>query len=376
MSLGATKFQVDVADKVHDPSNPKRFHYRFQGRHVAVDDQAAHGHSTKTEGDGKKSTPTYVNVDFEATLRDSTVDLGDVGVCERGSDGFVSFKVAGDGAASAEYSAAKVFIGSCSNLGGDIIYGRVADIVDADASGEVQVVVDSNFASEFDKMHAAFLEFTMQSYAGPTHIEHSSGLQYLKELGEDPAEFFHILNARYGRTGLIDRATASAGSALRGRRLACEGIDGVSGSADCDSTGSVGLYNCDTVSTDPDNRGCSSFTDASLTLLSNEVISYGGADFTIDLSCEECAVTMEGASLYSKISSDFSIDVDWDGVSVTAEVDYSYGAQLDGTIDLWRASKRNVATIYCTISDFLGVPCDACLRRFGSRLCSSTRRWN
>eukprot|EP00750_Incisomonas_marina_P001614 INCI11351.1.p1 GENE.INCI11351.1~~INCI11351.1.p1 ORF type:complete len:788 (-),score=165.28 INCI11351.1:448-2811(-) len=353
--LGDKPPKILVHDKVHHPLNPKQFHYRVQAlseEHVG--------------DDGEVVSAKHIHVDLEAVLRDTTVEVEDADcvVDEQGLGSFVVPESADDDA----LHHASVLVATCKNLDGAVVYGKVTAPVEIVGGGsQLAFAVDTRFKDETEKLHVAFSNFTMQSYAGPTPIENSKNLDYMKNINADAGAFYDLMNKRYGRTPPLGSLRGAGKPPKGGRRLETDSVGA--------ATGQTALWNCDRMGLDPTNPGCADFT-------SEEVILIDGLDFTVDgvnidvtLKCVDCAGTIEGASIFATLSSDFDIQVpDFvdDVVDGVGDVIDDAGDVVDDVIDTGGDVVDDVVDTGGDIIDDVGDVIDDCCSCCGWRRSLST----
>jgi len=260
-------------------------HYRLQARSDA----------RPAEDEPEK----HIHVDMDATMRDTTVDVG-TATCDVNDDGEGTFTF-NSGALDdvSDLDSARVLVAECSNLDGQTLYGRVeAGSSKSTVTGTtMQREVNTSWKTEMEKLKAAFTRYSMQTYAGPTPIENSRHLDYMKAMDKDPNEMYTRLNSEFGRTAPANNLRRQQTAA---RRLGTETV----------STGATSLYNCESVSLNLYDRGCADYSSEKLTIADDITITYGSSSYDVTLSCVDCAATIEGASLFASVESDFGIDVE------------------------------------------------------------------
>jgi hypothetical protein len=297
----ATKTVVHTADKVYNPSNSRRVHYRVEVE-ASVPEQP-------------ERPATYVHMDMEGELRDTTVEADGV-ICDIDADtGTGTFKVA-----EPIEETVDIVVATCANLNDRVIIARrIADDNATTGTTTTTIGVDTKFEDEFAKLAATYSSYTVQHYASTTPIEQSKDLKFMSDMGADAATFYDALSEKYQRPAR-KMATAIAARSLRRRLADC--ADAPAGS-ECEAIDGVGVFNCDTVSSSSTNPGCQTFTDSSIPLY-DEVVSFGGTNFGIELSCEECAITIGGASVYVKTTTETSL--------TGANADFSMGAEVEDAV--------------------------------------------
>lgn len=312
----AERMSIVAADTLHDPANAKRVHHRLEVVVQPADDIPDDKHK-------------YLHFDMEGLHRDTTVEL-DSAICSVDkATGMGTFQVGKPSAATMkDWDDAQVFVATCSNLDGRRIYGRAVETVVSPA-GETSLRVNTKFKSEEDKLHAAYEWYTLQSYSGEVPIHMSKHLKYMQDLNADASTFYNDMNTRYRpqQKQAVRTAAAAAPADRRLQEFSADCTDTIGSNTECSSSASALVFNCDTISTSTTNPGCATFTDPSIAIIDDLVLEYGGTDFTINLSCEECSITIAGASVYMFVettSSTFS----WDA-------EYSVGAEINDAVLDW-----------------------------------------
>jgi hypothetical protein len=285
---------VLVQDAVSHPTDIQRFHYRVEAV-VPMQDAV------------DKNAQRFVHIDMDAHMHDTTVRIQNAqcAIDEVAGEGVITISDVGE-EQTAKLGEASVILAQCDD--DTVVIATLTQRAKFNEDGSVELRVNTNFLSEMDKIHKAFKHFEMQTYAGPAPIEEAQHLEYLKTSNTDPNAFYSKLSNEYGRS---DRTT------VRARKLQdTQSLEG--------STDATDIYNCDTVSTDQNNRGCATFTSDSITLIDGVVLEYGSATLEASLYCKECAATLEGASVYGTLTTDSSF------TSASAEFDFK--ADMTGLV--------------------------------------------
>jgi hypothetical protein len=318
-----TKTVVRVADKKRDPTNARRVHYRVEAE-ASVPDEP--------------ERPTvYAHMDMEAELRATTLEL-DSAICDIADAGLSSIRLAdgADAVDAAVWDAAETIIATCSNLNDKVVYARRVRS-DENVSIDGTLTIDTRFENEFAKLTAAYKSHTIQHYASTTPLAQSKDLKFMRLKGYDAATFYDEMSAKYQRPATtrstIANVRGASVAATAARRRQLDACDDAPDGADCEGQTGISVFNCDSVSSDSNKPGCKTFTEPSIPLY-DEVIEFGGTDFGIQLSCEECAITIGSASVYSKTGS----ESDDSGLSLEASSTFSMGAEVDG--ERWVISLR------------------------------------
>ena len=233
-SFAGGEVKVLVQDKVWHPVNPRRLHYRFQALADAsaepqtINKEQATTTQKPTPENENETTPKipkkHIHIDLDATLHDTTADIGQAH-CEielNNGEGIAIFSLPNTEAHALlgeDGNPAKLLIADCVNRNNEVVYGIVTDDQDFKPSqgseGRINVKVSTKFASDMDKLALAFSSYKMQTYAGPTPIQNSKHLDYMKEINADAGEFYEKLNKEFKRTNPLDENENEASNLRR-----------------------------------------------------------------------------------------------------------------------------------------------------------------